>query len=297
VSRWFRFYPETIHDPKILELSDGLYRAWTILLCIASEHDGELPSAAKIAISLRVKPHRVAEWLTALSRAGLMDNADGVFSPHNWQVRQYKTDKSDPTGAKRAKDYRDRRRDARDASRRDGRDGNEPTSRPETETEPDPETDHSETIVSGADAPRDFRKELFQRGLDTLRKITGKGPDACRSFVGKCLKAAGDDAVTVLGLIDDADRNRVVDPSAWIAARLKTTGPPGIRPLTEFQRGRNETRKILDDLGNFAATGGSSGAANFEFLSGDTGEQPAGVRGGPGQDVIDLPRGSYRAGG
>jgi hypothetical protein len=52
--------------------------------------------------------------------------------------------------------------------------------------------------------------------------LTGKGPDACRSFVGKCLKAAGDDAITVLGLIEDAERNQVVDPSAWIAARLKT---------------------------------------------------------------------------
>ena len=52
--------------------------------------------------------------------------------------------------------------------------------------------------------------------------MTGKGPDACRSFVGKCLKAVGDDAVVVLGLIEDAERNRVVDPSAWITARLKT---------------------------------------------------------------------------
>lgn len=78
----------------------------------------------------------------------------------------------------------------------------------------------SEANASGAEAP-DHRKRLFGEGLDRLRKLTGKGPDACRSFVGKCLKAAGDDAVTVLGLIEDAERNQVVDPSAWIAARLK----------------------------------------------------------------------------
>lgn len=34
--------------------------------------------------------------------------------------------------------------------------------------------------------------------------------------------------MTVLGAIDDAERNKVVDPSAWIAARLKNPAP-GVR--------------------------------------------------------------------
>jgi uncharacterized protein YdaU (DUF1376 family) len=79
----------------------------------------------------------------------------------------------------------------------------------------------SEADASGADAPIDHRKRLFNEGLSKLAKMTGKGPDACRSFVGKCLKAASDDAIVVLGLIEDAERNQTVDPSAWIAARLK----------------------------------------------------------------------------
>ena len=83
------------------------------------------------------------------------------------------------------------------------------------------DTDRAEAL-SGAVAPIDHRKRLFDEGLPKLAKLTGKGPDACRSFVGKCLKAARDDAVTVLGLIEEAERNQVVDPSAWIAARLKT---------------------------------------------------------------------------
>lgn len=80
----------------------------------------------------------------------------------------------------------------------------------------------SEAIASDAGASDDPRKRLFNDGLKTIAKLTGKGPDACRSFVGKCLKAAGDSAITVLGLIEDAERNQVVDPAAWIAARLKT---------------------------------------------------------------------------
>jgi hypothetical protein len=62
---------------------------------------------------------------------------------------------------------------------------------------------------------------LFREGLAKLASLTGKGPDACRSFVGKCLKASNDDAITVLGLIEDAERNRPADPSGWIMARLK----------------------------------------------------------------------------
>jgi len=100
---------------------------------------------------------------------------------------------------------------------------------------------NSEANASGADAPVDLRADLFDRGLKTLGRITGKGPDACRSFVGKCLKAAGDDAVVVLGLIEDADRNRVADPSAWIVASLKTKGNLDAKP-------KNAIIQAADDL-------------------------------------------------
>jgi hypothetical protein len=72
--------------------------------------------------------------------------------------------------------------------------------------------------------------------LKKLASMTGKGPDACRSFVGKCLKAAEDNAVTVLGLIEDAERNQVVDPAAWIAARLKPA-----------QQGNSNGRRTVHD--------------------------------------------------
>lgn len=84
--------------------------------------------------------------------------------------------------------------------------------------------ERAEPIGSDAVASRDYRAELFGRGLKTLSTISGKGPDACRAFVGKCLKAASDDAIVVLGLIEDAERNRVANPTAWIAAHLKPAG-------------------------------------------------------------------------
>jgi len=97
----------------------------------------------------------------------------------------------------------------------------------------------SEPIGSGAEAPIDHRKRLFDVGLKKLAAMTGKGPDACRSFVGKCLKAASDDAITVLGLIEEAERNQAVDPSAWIAARLKPV---------EIGNGRRTVHDAAKDL-------------------------------------------------
>lgn len=101
----------------------------------------------------------------------------------------------------------------------------------------------SEANASGAGAP-DHRKRLFSEGLSKLAAMTGKGPDACRSFVGKCLKASSDDAVTVLGLIEEAERNQVVDPSAWIAARLKPSEIVNGKPNGITQAIKNLNRKL-----------------------------------------------------
>ena len=78
------------------------------------------------------------------------------------------------------------------------------------------------SVANATDAKAsDPRARLFREGLATLRRLTGKGPDSCRSFLGKCLKEAGDDAIVVLAAIENAERNRVIDPSAYIARLLK----------------------------------------------------------------------------
>jgi hypothetical protein len=154
---------------------------------------------------------------------------------------------------------------------------------------------NSEPSGSGAPAPIDHRKRLFDEGLKKLAAMTGKGPDACRSFVGKCLSAAADDAVTVLGLIEDAERNQIANPSAWISARLKPTGPPG-KPNTAFRQGQSVMKEIRDELGQFAlSTSGKSSRTDLGLLPRDSSERPEGLRSGPGANVIDLPAGDYRA--
>src|SRR6185312_8593551 len=214
---WWRAYNEAVNDPKLQLLSDSLFRSWFNLMCIASAKDGELPPITDLSFTMRMKQEKVCQILTQLHAAGLLDKTETGFVPHNWNGRQYKSDVTDPTAPQRMKRYRQRKRNDR----------NETVTviRPESEqkqtTDTESEQKDSEANASGAAAP-DHRKRLFNEGLAKLASLTGKGPDACRSFVGKCLKAASDDAVTVLGLIEDDERNQAIDPSAWIVARLKS---------------------------------------------------------------------------
>jgi hypothetical protein len=211
MSRWFRLDDDIINDPKILLLPEAMRWIWIAFLCIASKNDGVLPGIMVIALHLRVKATKATEYLTALVNAGLIDKTETGFAPHKWNARQFKSDVS----TERVKRFRKQERNVSETP---------PHTHTHTHTEETQvEKKDSEANASGADAPIDHRKRLFNEGLSKLAAMTGKGPDACRSFVGKCLKASGDDAITVLGLIEDAERNQAVDPSGWIAARLKPT--------------------------------------------------------------------------
>ncbi|TAL43811.1 MAG: hypothetical protein EPN91_05500 [Salinibacterium sp.] len=202
MSRWFRLDDDVINDPKILLLPEAMRWIWIAFLCVASKNEGRLPQIEIIALSLRVKQSKASEYLAALVKAGLIDQDETGFAPHNWARRQFKSDVS----TERVKRFRKQERNVSETP-------------PHTQTET--QTDKTEANASGADAPNDPRTRLFRDGLTKLAAMTGKGADSCRAFVGKCLKEAGDDAIVVLAAIEDAERNRVVDPSAYIARTLK----------------------------------------------------------------------------
>jgi hypothetical protein len=56
MSRWFRFEDDALNDPKLLRLSDRMFRIWIGLLCVASKHAGRLPPMEDIALMLRQQP-------------------------------------------------------------------------------------------------------------------------------------------------------------------------------------------------------------------------------------------------
>ena len=108
MTHWWRAYDDAIDHPKLLRLSDAMHRAWWTLQCVASSNNGSLPPTADIALRLRLKPSKVTEWISALVKAELLDECEGVFKPHNWDARQYKTDAKDPTNAQRQRAFRQR---------------------------------------------------------------------------------------------------------------------------------------------------------------------------------------------
>lgn len=99
-SRWIRKYTESIHDPKIVSLTDRQYRVWDIVLLIAGKHpDGILPPIQDVACDLRCTVVEAQAVIDELIMRGLIDivrrAGDSItLRPHNWDQRQFKSDTS-----------------------------------------------------------------------------------------------------------------------------------------------------------------------------------------------------------
>jgi hypothetical protein len=208
VTRWFRVYDDLVDDPKVQRLDPPLFKALINLWCLASANDGVFPPIDKIAFKLRMKTDKAQRLLNELRAAGLVADDERGVRPHNWDERQFLSDVS----TSRVKRFRERSRNVSPAV---------------SETDPETEKEKIQKQKEDSDpngSARDIRVDLFGKGLKTLAAITGKTPDSCRSLVGKWLKFVNDEAIHVLGAIEDAERNRVADPVAWINRALRPHG-------------------------------------------------------------------------
>lgn len=206
MSRWFRFYDDSVNDPKLLRLPDDLYRAWTILLCFASKNEGTLPPADDIALALRMKPAKVCEWITKLVRAGLIDQTGNSFAPHNWGDRQYKSDSS----AERMKRHRHKQRDVTPTVTSDVTVTVQ--NRTETETETEQIQKDSEANASGAEAPPDPaipERDYFIRGREVLGSKSG-------AMIANLLKAKGRNVALARAALEEASQKQ--SPVEYVAA-------------------------------------------------------------------------------
>lgn len=171
MSRWWRAEDTSIDHPKLLKLSDAMFRAWYTLNCVASANDGVLPPTGDIAIRLRMKPAKVAEWITKLVAAGLYDNDNGIFRPHNWTKRQYKTDGTDPTNAERQKRYRERHRNGSNGVTDNG--SNDVTvKRPEAEAKSETEQSRAD---AGAPVDEDLKRKASALGAAISAHFISRG--------------------------------------------------------------------------------------------------------------------------
>ncbi len=62
------------------------------------------------------------------------------------------------------------------------------------------------------------RNQLITLGLPLLAQISGKPEQSCRSYLGRLLRVAEDDAVYVLRTLHDAQRVQPVDWRSWLMA-------------------------------------------------------------------------------
>ena len=99
---WLKFYVRTLNNPKVQRLSLGDFKGWVNLLCLAKEHDGDIPPVEDIAFRLRLSKRKAEALLKSLRFNGLID----VDRMHDWDEMQYQSDSS----TERVKRHRERQR-------------------------------------------------------------------------------------------------------------------------------------------------------------------------------------------
>lgn len=218
--RWWRAYSRARHEPKLLKLSDKDFRWWFNLLCVASERGGKLPFIRDLAAEFRVSENVIAVAIERLRLAGLFEiegepGADVIYVPHNWNVLQYVSDSS----SNRVKQFRERRRNVS-----------------ETPSENRDREQSSEANASGAAAPGDPVKALFDEGVKLLG-ASGTPEKQARSLIGKWRGKHGNEA-TQTALNEAADCG-ITEPVAWIEARLGGSDRRTREIAEAIQRGLN----------------------------------------------------------
>lgn len=94
---WLRLYRSSLHNPKIVTLSDRQHRAWHNCLLI-SDNSGALPPIRDIAIHMRMTASEAETLVCELVEAGLVDPVMTGNRPsyvmHDWTDHQQPSDNS-----------------------------------------------------------------------------------------------------------------------------------------------------------------------------------------------------------
>lgn len=184
MSHWWRAHDDAVDNVKLGRLTDRLFRAWFNLNCLASANGGRLPHIGDVAFKLRVSEHKAAEIITALVAAGLYERVEDRFEPHNWALRQFKSDTVDPTNAERQRRYRERHPvTAKTVT--------------ETVTVTPPREQTTEKEDAAAPPSGDPEKQLYDRG----KQVLGNGAGG---LVRNLLKAKDGDTALARAAIETA---------------------------------------------------------------------------------------------
>lgn len=112
--KWFRFYSEVLHDPKVQRLNPQSFKHWVNLLCLAASNDGMIdPDRSNIAFALRVSESMADAVVAGMINEGLLDETETGLQPHNWNARQFASDVS----TNRVKKFREQKRSVKETFR------------------------------------------------------------------------------------------------------------------------------------------------------------------------------------
>jgi hypothetical protein len=92
--RWFRVYADAFRCPKQLRLTYRQRWFWVCLLSIYTQNGQRTMSKEDIVLCTNLRSKMVGDYLDALVDARLIDRENQGFKPHNWEIRQYKSDNS-----------------------------------------------------------------------------------------------------------------------------------------------------------------------------------------------------------
>jgi hypothetical protein len=91
---WFRHYRQALNDPKIIRLSDALFRTWVNCL-EATDEDGFLPPIEDLSVMFRLEEGDLRNRIEDLKGRRLIDeDSDRKLRMHAWENWQYKSDNS-----------------------------------------------------------------------------------------------------------------------------------------------------------------------------------------------------------
>lgn len=101
---WLRLYTNVLDSHKAQSLPAETFRGWINLLALYKRHGETMPDATQIAFALRINQRAASKLVSDLLEVGLLDEAGGVISPHNWDDRQFRSDNA----SLRVQAYRER---------------------------------------------------------------------------------------------------------------------------------------------------------------------------------------------
>jgi len=91
--KWFRFYRDTLDNPTTATLDPATFKAWVLLMCLASERNHETGTidldVQDIAWRLRVSEQEAGEALERLISVKILRKTSKGYTFTGWQGKQY----------------------------------------------------------------------------------------------------------------------------------------------------------------------------------------------------------------